>query len=172
MSYVTLPYKEEWDFLTLLDANMALIQKLVNMTLCYKNVKVVRLSYVDYDNKRFFPNFPLEKRLCIHNTSTIDKFGYGKYAGNFFDVILRLEDGNPINYRLFYGIEEDINSTHAEEVKSNQPDVGVSDGETMFILGENRKIMKKGRFTYVSYGDKYISLTEARKVEKRKSSVS
>lgn len=155
MSYITLPYKKEWDFVTLLDANMALIQKLLNMTLCYKNVKVVKLSYVDYDNKCFYPNFPMETRLCIHNTSTIDRFGYGKYNGNFFDVILRLEDGNPINYRIFYGIDETTSSPEP------QPE------PTLFVLGEERKVVKKGKYTYVLYEDKLISLTEARKLEKK-----
>lgn len=157
MSFLTYPYNPSWDFVMMVDAHMALTQKLVNMTFNYRNVRVEKLSFVDYDNKCFFSNFPFGKQLCIHNTSTVDKFGYGRYVGNFFDVIVRLEDGNPMNLRIFYGIEGESTEVSVEKEK---------EGETMFILGKDRKCFKKGRATYIEYESKFISLTDAKKLEK------
>jgi len=188
MSYITFP-RQEWDFPTLLDSYMALVQKLINMTFNFKNARVERLSFVDYVNRRFFPNFPLEKRLCVHNTSTMDKFGYGRYAGHFFDVILRLENGNPMNFRIFYGIDEETTAPAQEPVPGPSPepsqvevpepskepspsDTLPPSGDTLHsntinILGADRKFIKKGRATYIEYEGKLISLTEAKKLERK-----
>ena len=176
MSYITFP-RQEWDFPTLLDSYMALVQKLINMTFNFKNARVERLSFVDYVNRRFFPNFPLEKRLCIHNTSTMDKFGYGRYSGFFFDVILRLENGNPINFRIFYGVDEEVTPAQAQvpepslaESQNPAPSGSVPDPspcDTIHILGADRKYVKKGRATYIEYEGKLISLTEAKKIERK-----
>jgi hypothetical protein len=186
MSYITFP-RQEWDFPTLLDSYMALVQKLINMTFNFKNARVERLSFVDYVNQRFFPNFPLEKRLCVHNTSTMDKFGYGRYSGFFFDVILRLENGNPMNFRIFYGIDEEAQesvpgpsqepslcdpsqSGQVPEPLAGDPspcDPLPPSGDTIYILGADRKYVKKGRATYIEYEGKLISLTEAKKLERK-----
>jgi hypothetical protein len=176
---------------------MALVQKLINMTFNFKNARVERLSFVDYVNQRFFPNFPLEKRLCVHNTSTMDKFGYGRYSGCFFDVILRLENGNPMNFRIFYGIDEEVTPASAQvpapcdtlppsgdtlrsdtSPSDTLPSAGdtlhsdtspsdTSPSDTINILGADRKFVKKGRATYIEYEGKLISLTEAKKLERK-----
>lgn len=152
---IRLPCDPEWNFITALDANMALVQKLVNMTFRFHNAKVLKLSYVDYAAQKFHDGFPLGKELHIYNTSTIDKFGFGKFSGSFFDVLLRMEDGNPMNWRVFYGIEGESDEPPAPDVPK------------VFVLGENRPYVKKGRGTYIEYEGKQISLTEAKKIEKR-----
>lgn len=154
MSRIKFPSEPHLGFDIHLDAYMALVQKLVNMTLNYKNVRVARLSFVDYENKDFYVDFPFNKELCIHNTSTVGKFGYGRYAGSFFDVILRLEDGNPMNLRIFYGIEEAVPPPQDEP--------------KMYVLGEDRRFVKKGKATYIEYEGKYISLKDAKKLEKER----
>lgn len=183
MTYITFPYDSSDSFYVMLDKNMALVQKLFNVTFNHQ-VRVEKISFIDYENKRVFPSFPFEKRLCIHNTSTLETFGHGRYAGYFFDVIVRLANGNPMNYRIFYSIEE-FNEI-VNEIK--EPGVNISDDtligsevvapttlsnqdkndtiNTMFILGEERPFFKRGRATYIEYNGSYISLTEAKKIEK------
>lgn len=172
-SFITLPSQPEWNFATLLDANMALVQKLFNMTLNLNNVKVERLSFIDYTNQCFYPNFPSQKRLSIHNTSTLEKFGFGRYAGHFFDVIARTSDGNPANYRIFYEIDETQSvptptpaPTPVQHVKMI-PSPPIHAQDTIYILGQDRQIIKKGRASYIEYEGKMISLTEAKKLARQ-----
>ena len=88
------------------------MQRYFNMILNMKNVHVERISFIDYVNNIVYPSFPIGKKLCFHNTATFETFGFGRYNGHFFDVIVRLEDSNAMNYRIFYDIdiEENISS--------------------------------------------------------------
>jgi hypothetical protein len=150
MSYVTFVLDNSQDFKTNLENHMFLIQKLVSITFGYKmSMTVERVSFVDYDKKAFYHSFPFNTQLHIHNTSTMQTFGFGRYNGAFFDVILRMNDGNPLNLKIFYGIDE----------KQQQDNM-------IFILGQNRKCYKKGRLTLIDYNGDMISLTEAKKLEK------
>lgn len=109
MSYIIFPNDPNDTFDVLVSKNRALLQKLFNMTFNYQNVTVERISFIDYTNKKIIDSFPIGKRICINNTSTIEMFGLGKYDGYFFDVILRLPNGNPMNYRIFYDIYDENN---------------------------------------------------------------
>lgn len=107
MSYIIFPNDPKDSFDITLGKHIALIQKLINMTLNYKGVEVRKISFIDYENKQIYPSFPCEKQLCIENTSTLDKFGFGSFAGRFFDVIVKLHSDNHMNIRIFYSIEND-----------------------------------------------------------------
>lgn len=153
MTYVTFALDDSQDFKTNLENHMFLIQKLVSITFGYKmSMTVERVSFVDYEKKTFYTSFPFNTQLQIHNTSTMQTFGFGRYNGAFFDVILRMNDGNPMNLKIFYGI--------GDETPQKQQD------NMIFILGENRKCYKKGRVTLIDYNGDMISLTEAKKLEK------
>lgn len=142
----------------MLSSHTALIQKLLNTTLNYKNIVIEKLSFIDYSNQTFYANFPFNKQLSIHNTSTLDKFGYGRYIGNFFDIIVRLESGNPMNLRIFYSIEKNNEDENTVQEKKQ---------EVINILGKERRYFKKGRVTYIEYEGQFISLTEAKRLEKK-----
>lgn len=166
-------------FIDIVNSHVSVIQRIFLGALGFKHPKIERISFIDYKNKKFFPNFPFNKRLNIHNTSTLDKFGFGKYSGAFFDVIVRLEDNNPRNFRIFYEIDGVPSATPtphpppppsppqppptpAKETAHNES----QDDPSVFVLGYKRKFVKKGRATYIEYDGKQLSLTEAKKLEK------
>jgi hypothetical protein len=152
----------------------------------YKEVKIERLSFINYANQTFYPNFPFNQPLMIHNTGSDNQFGFGNFAAKFFEVIATIDDQKPKNFRIFYEllapkttlvealadpevqskidnkVQEVTDVTDTEEPLAKEPH------ETIFILGENRPVIKKGRATYVVYEGKQISLTEAKKLEKTK----
>lgn len=176
----------EHKFIDVLNSHVSVIQRIFFGALGFKYVKIERISFIDYKSKTFHPNFPFNKRLNIHNTSTLDKFGFGKYSGAFFDVIVRLEDNNPRNYRIFYeidGVSHIITQPQPQPTQlSPQPQLQPSiqlptiptttqqpsptQPHQIHILGYDRICIKKGRATYIEYDGKHISLTEAKKLEK------
>lgn len=131
----------------------------------YKGYKIEKLSFINYHDRIVYDTFPFGKKLLVNNFSSFDTFGFGSYAGYFFDFIVRFHDGKPMNQRLFYDVEgeEAPVSTITQQLPTEQ----THDPSThMFILGEYRRYHKKGRTTYVEYSDKEITLTEARKLER------
>lgn len=163
MSYITFPLDPSLDFVTNLQKEMFLVQKFVSITLGYGlSLRVERLSFVDYTNKTFHTGFPFDKQLQINNTSTMETFGFGRYNGAFFDVILRKDDGNPLNLKIFYSV---AGVGDNEETKQIAEDT--SNESMIYILGERRKCFKKGRGTLIEYNGKLITLTEAKKLEKK-----
>ena len=167
MSYITFPCIQEDESIHSIIYNYtALVQKLINMTLQYRHVIVERLSFVDYTNMKISDSFHIGKQLCIHNTSTLETFGHGRYNGYFFDVIVRLPDNNPMNIRIFYGIVNPHIKIENPQIENNEINVQTSPDTHMMILGEYRKFFKRGRTTYIEYNDKMITLSEAKKLEK------
>lgn len=150
------------DFLETLKEHMTITHKILHNTMGYDNLTIERLSFVDYKNSTFYSNFPFNKQICINNTSTVDKFGFGRFQGHFFDVIVRGKDNNPKNIRIFYGIIEE--ASQAIESKHKE----LPNKDTIFILGEERPIITIGRYKYVEVDNNIISVTAARKLEKTK----
>jgi hypothetical protein len=148
----------------------------------YKEVKIERLSFINYANQTFYPNFPFNQPLVIHNTGSDNQFGFGNFAAKFFEVIATIDDQKPKNFRIFYELlspkttlvealaDPEVQSKIDNKIDNKAPeDPPAKDPqETIFILGENRLVIKKGRATYVMYEGKQISLTEAKKLEKTK----
>jgi hypothetical protein len=156
----------------------------------YKEVKVERLSFINYAEQTFYPNFPFNQPIVIHNTGSDNQFGFGNFAAKFFEVIATIDDNKPTNFRIFYELlapkttlvealadpevrnqidNKTKESSEQQDVSSANESVDAKEPtDTIFILGENRPLIKKGRSTYVMYDGKQISLTEAKKLEKTK----
>ena len=159
-----------------LDVHMALVQKLVNTTLGYSNTRVERLSFVDYGARRFFGGFPFDTQIAIQNTATIDRIGFGKLHGYFFDCIVRFHNNNPGNLRMFYTIPGEAPTTahvptkeaivvpNAKETQDNPSCTGTNGiATTMDVMGRELPCYKMGRVTYVELDGERMSLTAAKK---------
>lgn len=100
-STITIAYTAEKDFDEQVLQITLLIQKVISVTMNMREAVVERVSFVNYHAKTIHSGFPINQPLAIHNTSTLDNFGFGRYTGNFFDVLIRIY-GNPMNLRIFY----------------------------------------------------------------------
>ena len=147
---VVFNYNKSEDFKKSIENFKVITNSIFHRNFGYKIVCIERLSFIDYKNESILPNFPVNQSLRIWNTDTLQRFGMGKFNGFFFDVIARVDLSNkPHNFRIFYDYEEE------QQEPSNE--------EYIFLLGETRKIIKKGRFKYIDYNGKLISVTQAKK---------
>lgn len=167
-----LPDGEE--FKRIVESHMVVIFNIFHKCLGYKVVVIEKISFVDYQNKGFHRRFPFNKKLTIMNTSqSLKQFGFGNFSGAFFEVIAKVDlgaSGTPINFRIFYEEEQSLDTVQASGESDKTPESKCEgEGEkqdTMYILGADRPFIKRGRATYVSYNGTYISLTEAKKLER------
>lgn len=184
---ITFDVREEETFESMIERFNAIVQEYFMKVANHKGFKIEKLSFVNYAEKTIYPTFPVNKKLSIYNFSSFDTFGFGKYEGSFFDFIVIYHNGKPMNHRVFYSMEDEINDNIASENTPQEDQVDTDNGDKdngdnttgteaipsedhdptthMFILGEYRKYHKKGRATYIEYNDSQITLTEARKLE-------
>lgn len=171
---VIFPFSQDKVFEELCQEYTATMRGVLRNTFGFGDVNIVKLSFMNYGEKCVHEGFPFNKYLVIHNTSLLDKFGFGRYAGAFFDVIITIPSGNLVNHRIFYGID----GATAPATPTPLPDpVRVSSSpaaapielaQTVNILGQDRPCVKRGRTTYVNIDGKEYTLTEARKLEAKK----
>ena len=156
---VIFPFSQDQAFDTLCQEYTATMRGVLRNTFGFGgDVNVVKLSFMNYGKQCVHENFPFSKYLVIHNISLLDKFGFGRYVGAFFDVIITTPSGNLVNHRIFYGVEGE---TPAPQAPVHAPPAE----QTVNILGQDRPFVKRGRTTYVNIDGKEYTLTEARKLE-------
>ena len=162
---VIFPFSQDKVFEELCQEYTATMRGLLRNTFGFGDVNIVKLSFMNYGEKCVHEGFPFNKYLVIHNTSLLDKFGFGRYAGAFFDVIITIPSGNLVNHRIFYGID---GATPAPLPDPLPVSSSTELAQTVNILGQDRPFVKRGRTTYVNIDGKEYTLTEARKLETTK----
>ena len=155
----------------------ATIRNMLRNIFGLNDIHIMKLSFLNYQEKRVYPEFPVNKRLYVHNTSLLSKFGFGRYVGAFFDVIIRiLPSMNLVNMRIFYGVDDGERPSPALAASpaiAASPALAASQAiapeeKYVNILGQDRILIKRGRTSYVNIDGKEYTLTEARKLESKK----
>ena len=173
---VIFPLSQDKVFEELCQEYTATMRGVLRNTFGFGDVNIVKLSFMNYGEKCVHESFPFNKYLVIHNISLLDKFGFGRYAGAFFDVIITIPSGNLVNHRIFYGVDGATLPAPSAPTPTPLPEpvpvppVSVpspapSAEQTVNILGQDRPFVKRGRTTYVNIDGKEYTLTEARKLE-------
>lgn len=156
------------DFKKTIETYMVQIYNIFHKCLGYKIVGIEKISFVDYANKSFYMNFPFNKKLVIESTSqSLTQIGFGKYTGYFFEVVAKVEiSSKPLNFRIFFDILEDDGQSITSSALPIRKESEENNEHKIYILGEHRTYIRKGRSKYIDYNGKQISITEARKIEK------
>ena len=178
---VIFPLSHDKGFEELCQEYTATMRGVLRNTFGFGDVNIVKLSFINYGEKCVHESFPFNQYLVIHNTSLLDKFGFGRYAGAFFDVIITIPSGNLVNHRIFYGIDGapppppvptaaptaplPDPAPEPVPVSSSPAAAPTEQAQTINILGQERPFVKRGRTTYVNIDGKEYTLTEARKLE-------
>lgn len=164
---IVFPFSKDKVFDDLCQDYAATMRDALRNILGIHDINIVKLSFLNYNEKYVYEEFPVNTKLYIHNTSLLSKFGFGRYVGAFFDVIIRVPSGNLVNMRMFYAPE-----AAPEAVPKAAPECPstskAAPPPTMNILGQERIVIKRGRTTYVNIDGKEYTLTEARKLENKK----
>jgi hypothetical protein len=165
---VIFPFSNDKVFEELCQEYTATMRGVLRNTFGFGDVNVVKLSFMNYCEKCVHDSFPFNKQLVIHNISLLDKFGFGRYVGAFFDVIISIPSGNLTNHRIFYGIDGEMTpapTAAPTAAPAPVPSPATEQTQTVNILGQERPFVKRGRTTYVNIDGKEYTLTEARKLE-------
>ena len=102
---IVFPFSKDKVFDDLCQDYAATMRDALRNILGIHDISIVKLSFLNYNEKYVYEEFPVNTKLYIHNTSLLSKFGFGRYVGAFFDVIIRVPSGNLVNMRMFYAPE-------------------------------------------------------------------